>query len=64
MNVIEVLKEHRQELQSELSNVDKAIAILTGKTRRTSVGHQMTASLRARIGRGVRRAHRRRKAQR
>jgi len=60
-SVVKVLRAHRQELQTEVDRVDAALAILV-KTTKHGTTHggtrRMSAAARARIGRGVRRAHR------
>jgi hypothetical protein len=69
-DVISTLKSRRTELALELGRIDKAIAILSngstgasanGKATRARVSKQMSAAMKARIGRGVRRAFLQRK---
>ena len=70
-DVISTLKSRRNELALELGRIDKAIAILSngsggsganGKTTRTAAtGKPMSAAMKAKIGRGVRKAFLQRK---
>ncbi len=69
-DVISTLKSRRSELVRELGLVDKAIAILSngsagasanGTATRARVTKPMSAAMKARIGRGVRRAFLQRK---
>ncbi len=70
-DVISTLKSRRNELALELGRIDKAIAILSngsggsnanGKaTRAAATGKPMSAAMKARIGRGVRKAFLQRK---
>jgi hypothetical protein len=70
-DVISTLKSRRSELALELGRIDKAIAILSngssggsgsGKaTRAPATGKPMSAAMKAKIGRGVRKALLRRK---
>lgn len=63
-DVISTLKSRRNELTLELGRIDKAIAILSngsgasanGKVARTRVSKPMSAAMKAKIGRGVRKA--------
>jgi hypothetical protein len=64
-DVISTLKSRRNELALELGRIDKAIAILSngsgGNTGREKVTHvrvskPMSAAMKAKIGRGVRKA--------
>ena len=68
-DVISTLKSRRNELALELGRIDKAIAILSngsgattnGKGTRAQVSKPMSAAMKARIGRGVRKAFLQRK---
>jgi hypothetical protein len=69
-DVISTLKSRRNELALELGRIDKAIAILSngssssvhGKATRTAAtGKPMSAAMKAKIGRGVRKAFLQRK---
>jgi len=68
-DVISTLKSRRTELALELGRIDKAIAILSngsgattnGKGTRAQVSKPMSAAMKAKIGRGVRRAFLQRK---
>jgi hypothetical protein len=60
VDVITILKHKRRELESEIGRIDKAIYILNG--RGTRKPKRMSAAMRARIGRGVRKAFAQRKA--
>jgi hypothetical protein len=67
-DVISTLKSRRNELAFELGRIDKAIAILSngsgasaGKETRARVAKPMSAAMKAKIGRGVRRAFLQRK---
>ena len=68
-NVVSTLKSRRNELAIELGRIDKAIAILSngsgasanGKGTRASVSKPMSAAMKAKIGRGVRKAFLQRK---
>jgi hypothetical protein len=69
-DVISTLKSRRNELALELGRIDKAIAILSngsgasanGKTTRAAAtGKPMSAAMKAKIGRGVRKAFLQRK---
>jgi hypothetical protein len=70
-DVISTLKSRRNELAFELGRIDKAIAILSngsgasanGKTTRARVSKPMSAALKAKIGRGVRKAFLQRKSE-
>jgi hypothetical protein len=61
-DVISTLKSRRNELALELGRIDKAIAILSngssanGKATRARVSKPMSAAMKAKIGRGVRKA--------
>jgi hypothetical protein len=67
--VIATLKSRRNELALELGRIDKAITILSngsgasanGTATRAQVSKPMSAAMKARIGRGVRRAFLQRK---
>jgi len=71
-DVISTLKSRRSELARELGRIDNAIAILSngsgssanGGATRTRVSMPMSAAMKAKIGRGVRKAflHRKREA--
>ena len=72
MNVISTLKSRRTELALELGRIDKAIAILSNGSAgasanvtatRARVAKPMSAAMKARIGRGVRKAFLQRKRQ-
>ncbi len=67
-DVISTLKSRRNELALELGRIDKAISILSngsgsanGKIAPARVSKPMSAAMKARIGRGVRKAFLRRK---
>jgi hypothetical protein len=69
-NVISTLKGRRNELALELGRIDKAIAILSngsggstasGQATRARVSKPMSAAMKAKIGRGVRKAFLQRK---
>ncbi len=68
-DVISTLKSRRSELARELGRIDKAIAILSngsgpsanGGATRTRVSMPMSAAMKAKIGRGVRKAFLQRK---
>jgi hypothetical protein len=68
-DVISTLKSRRGELALELGRIDKAIAILSngsgasarGKATRAQKSKTMSAAMKAKIGRGVRRAFLQRK---
>jgi hypothetical protein len=68
-DVISTLKSRRNELALELGRIDKAIAILSNgsgasandKATRAHVSKPMSAAIKARIGRGVRKAFLQRK---
>ena len=69
-DVISTLKSRRNELALELGRIDKAIAIsraaaaapvLTVKATRARVSKAMSAAVKAKIGRGVRKAFLQRK---
>ena len=69
-DVISTLKSRRNELALELGRIDKAIAILSngsagasanGGATRTRVSKPMSAAMKAKIGRGVRKAFLQRK---
>jgi hypothetical protein len=68
-DVISTLKSRRNELALELRRIDKAIAILSndsgvsanGKATRAHASKPMSAAMKAKIGRGVRRAFLQRK---
>jgi hypothetical protein len=68
-DVISTLKSRRNELALELGRIDKAIAILSngsgvsanGKATRAATGKSMSAAMKAKIGRGVRKAFLQRK---
>jgi hypothetical protein len=68
-DVISTLKSRRNELALELGRIDKAIAILSNgsgssgiaKATRAPVSKPMSAAMKAKIGRGVRRAFLQRK---
>ena len=68
-DVISTLKSRHNELAFELGRIDKAIAILSngssvsanGKGTRASVSKPMSAAMKAKIGRGVRKAFLQRK---
>ena len=71
-DVISTLKSRRNELALELGRIDKAIAILSngsdgsnananGKPTHAHVSKPMSASMKAKIGRGVRKAFLQRK---
>ena len=68
-DAISTLKSRRNELAFELGRIDKAIAILSngssvsanGKGTRASVSKPMAAAMKAKIGRGVRKAFLQRK---
>jgi hypothetical protein len=68
-DVISKLKSRRNELALELGRIDKAIAILSngsgastnGKATRAHVSKPMSAAMKAKISRGVRRAFLQRK---
>jgi hypothetical protein len=69
-HVISTLKSRRNELAFELGRIDKAIAILSNgsggntgrdKATRARVSKPMSAAMKAKIGRGVRRAFLQRK---
>jgi hypothetical protein len=70
-DVISTLKSRRNELALELGRIDKAITILSngsgasanGNTTRARVSKPMSAAMKARIGRGVRKALLQRKRQ-
>jgi hypothetical protein len=61
-DVISTLKSRRGELALELGRIDKAIAILSNgsgsskATRARATGKPMSAAMKAKIGRGVRKA--------
>ena len=64
-DVISTLKSRRNELALELGRIDKAIAILSngsagaganGTATRARVSNPMSAAMKAKIGRGVRKA--------
>ena len=61
-DVISTLKSRRSELALELGRIDKAIAILSagasanGTATRARVSKPMSAAMKAKIGRGVRKA--------
>jgi len=69
-DVISTLKSRRNELALELGRIDKAIAILSngsagasanGTATRARVSKPMSAAMKAKIGRGVRKAFLQRK---
>jgi hypothetical protein len=68
-NVVSTLKSRRNELALELGRIDKAIAILSngsgasanGKATRAHVSKPMSAAMKTKIGRGVRKAFLQRK---
>ena len=70
-DVISTLKSRRSELAVELGRIDKAIAILSNGSRGSSesgkatrvraTGKPMSAAMKAKIGRGVRKAFLQRK---
>jgi hypothetical protein len=68
-NVVSTLKSRRNELALELGRIDKAIAILSngsgasanGKATRVHVSKPMSAAMKTKIGRGVRKAFLQRK---
>ena len=69
-DVISTLKSRRNELALELGRIDKAISILSngsggssanGKPTHAHVSKPMSAAMKARIGRGVRKAFLQRK---
>jgi hypothetical protein len=68
-DVISTLKSRRSELAGELGRIDKAIAILSngsgssanGGATRTRVSMPMSAAMKAKISRGVRKAFLQRK---
>jgi hypothetical protein len=68
-DVMSTLKSRRNELAFELGRIDKAIAILSngssvsanGKGTRASISKPMSAAMKAKIGRGVRKAFLQRK---
>ena len=69
-DVISTLKSRRNELALELGRIDKAIAILSngsagasanGEVARARVSKPMSAAMKAKIGRGVRKAFLQRK---
>jgi hypothetical protein len=69
-DVISTLKSRRNELTLELGRIDKAIAILSngsdgssanGSGTRTRASKPMSAAMKAKIGRGVRKAFLQRK---
>ena len=68
-DVIATLKSRRNELALELGRIDKAITILSngsgasvnGNTTRAQVSKPMSAAMKAKIGRGVRKAFLQRK---
>jgi hypothetical protein len=69
-DVISTLKSRRNELALELGRIDKAIAILSngsggssanGGATRTRVSKPMSAAMKTKIGRGVRKAFLQRK---
>jgi hypothetical protein len=69
-DVISTLKSRRNELALELGRVDKAISILSngssgssanGKATPRTLGKPMSAAMKAKIGRGVRKAFLQRK---
>ena len=68
-DVISTLKSRRNELASELGRIDKAIAILSngsgasanGTATRARLSKPMSAAMKAKIGRGVRKAFLQRK---
>jgi hypothetical protein len=68
-DVMSTLKSRRNELAVELGRIDKAIAILSngssvsanGKGTRASISKPMSAAMKAKIGRGVRKAFLQRK---
>ncbi len=69
-NVISTLKSRRNEMALELGRIDKAIAILSdgsggpsanGNATRAHVSKPMSAAMKAKIGRGVRKAFLQRK---
>jgi hypothetical protein len=71
-DVISTLKSRRNELAVELGRIDKAIAILSngsdgssanGKATRARVSKPMSAAMKAKIGRGVRKAFLQRKGE-
>lgn len=70
MNVVSTLKSRRNELVLELGRIDKAIAILSngsggssanGKVAPSGISKPMSAAMKAKIGRGVRKAFLQRK---
>jgi hypothetical protein len=69
-DVISTLKNRRSELARELGRIDKAIAILSngsgdsrayGKATHARISKPMSAAMKAKIGRGVRKAFLQRK---
>jgi hypothetical protein len=68
-NVVSTLKSRRNELALELGRIDKAIAILSngsgattnGEGTRARVSKPMSTAMKAKIGRGVRKAFLQRK---
>ena len=70
MNVVSTLKSRRNELALELGRIDKAIAILlngngasstNGSANHARASKPMSATMKAKIGRGVRKAFLQRK---
>ena len=68
-NVVSTLKSRRNELALELGRIDKAIAILSngsgattnGEGTRARVSKPMSTAMKAKIGRGIRKAFLQRK---